>query len=130
MSENKAQKDETKVISYSVCIWEPDYPPIPNAKRGQNKIVVTVIPSTAKRRADDLDLSLREVQMGDLQNILPNDAELVKQTKTDKETGTVKIRFKRTSPTLVYYIQKNTEYCIKSYVSKADSFGCCSSFIE
>ena len=97
-------------------------------KPEQNKIVVTIVPSKAKSRPDDLDLNLREVQEGDLHKYLPEDAELLAQTKSDKEAGTVKIRLKKTSPNLTEYIRRNTIYCIKGYVSKAARFGCCSYF--
>ena len=130
LSDNYGQSDLTKdtLISHSVCIWEPDYPPIANEKPGQNKIVVTIVPSKVKSRPDDLDLNLREIQEGDLHAYLPEDAEILTQTKSDKDTGTVKIRIERNSIHLVEYIRQNTIYCIKGYVSKATRFGCCSSF--
>ncbi len=128
LSENKGQNNSELTISYSVCIWEPDYPRNKTEKTGMNKIVTTISPSTVKSRPDDLDLFIREAQEGDLHEYLPDDAELLQQTKSDKMTGTVKVRFKTSSETLPTYIKKNTEYCIENYVSKADSFGCCSRF--
>ena len=128
LSDNKGKKDNTKIISYSVCIWEPDYPLNPKEKPGKNKIVVTIVPSTVKGRPDDLDLSLREDQEGDLRRFLPKDAELIEQAKADKDARMVRVRFKKSSETLTDYIRKNTEYCIKGYNSKAARFGCCSSF--
>lgn len=124
----QAEKTRNSLISHAVCIWEPDYPPMPNEKPGQNKLVVTIVPSKVKSRPDDLDLNLREDQEGDLRKYLPEDAELLAQTKSDKDTGTVKVRIKKTSPNLTEYIRQNTIYCIKGYVSKAARFGCCSSF--
>ena len=124
----QAEKTRNALISHAVCIWEPDYPPMPNEKPGQNKIVVTIVPSKVKSRPDDLDLNLREVQEGDLRKYLPEDAELLAQTKSDKDSGTVKVRIKKTSPNLTEYIRQHTIYCINGYVSKAARFGCCSSF--
>ena len=128
LSDNIGKKDDTKIISYSVCIWEPTYPLNPNEKPGKNKIVVTIVPSTVKSRPDDLELSLREDQEGDLRSFLPKDAKLVEQAKADKDARMVRIRFKKSSVTLTDYIKRNTEYCIKGYNSKAARFGCCSSF--
>lgn len=132
LSDNYGQNVKTKdsVISHSVCIWEPDFPPMPKEKRGQNKLVVTIVPSKVKNRPDDLDLNLRELQEGDLHQYLPNDAEILARTKSDIATGTVRVRFKKSSPNLVEYIKQNTVYCIKGYVSKAARFGCCSQFIK
>ena len=88
------------------------------------------MPSTVKSRPDDLDLSLRIEQELDVHEFLPGDAEILPQTTSDKSTGTIKIRFNCTSITMVDYIRRNTEYCIKKYTSKASSFGCCSMFNE
>ena len=128
LSENKGMNDKDSIISYSVCIWEPNYPSIKDEKPGMNKIVTTISPSTVKSRPDDLDLFIRETQVGDLQEFVPDDAEVLTQTKSDKAAGTIKVRFKKQSLTLPEYIRKNTEYCLKNYESKADSFGCCSRF--
>ena len=132
LSDNKGQTEKTKdkLISHSVCIWEPDFPPMKNERRGQNKLVMTIVPSTVQSRPDDLDLNLRELQEGDLHQYLPEDAESLKRTKSDISTGTVRIRMKKNSPNLVEYIKQNTIYCIKGYVSKAARFGCCSQFIK
>ena len=103
----QAEKTRNSLISHAVCIWEPDYPPMPNEKPGQNKLVVTIVPSKVKSRPDDLDLNLREDQEGDLRKYLPEDAELLAQTKSDKDTGTVKVRIKKTSPNLTEYIRQH-----------------------
>ena len=132
LSDNYGQsgKNEGKLISHSVCIWEPDYPPMPNEKRGENKIVVTLFLSNAKSRPDDLDVRVRVIQEADLHEYLPEDAEMIPQTASEEETGAIRIRFSNSSPNLVDYIRKNTEYCIDGYESKATRFGCCSRFIE
>ncbi len=129
LSHNTSRDDPNTVISYSICIWEPNFPPLPNEKPGQNKIVATLNPSTAKSRPDDLDISIREVQEGDLRSFLPTDATVIDQTKSDIDSKTQRLRFNKYSLNLVEYLKHNTEYCIKGYVSKADRFGCCDSFI-
>lgn len=128
--DNQAQKENTKTISYTVCIWEPSYPLLKGEVPTQNKIITTIIPSTAKGRPDDLDVLIREKQEKDLHEFVPDDAVVLKQTKTDKLTATVKVRFNNKSNSLVEYIQRNTEYCIKNYVSKAPGFACCSKYEE
>ena len=130
LSDNYGQKgkNEGKLISHTVCIWEPDYPQLPNEKPGPNKVVITISPSTVISRPNDLDLNVRETQEGDLHKYLPEDAELLPRTKSDLDTGMVRIRIKNDSVNLAEYIKQNTIYCIQGYESKATRFGCCSSF--
>lgn len=130
LSDNPGQAERTRntIVSHSVCIWEPDYPPVPDERPGQNKIVATIIPSKAEKRPDDLDIYIREVQEGDLRACLPEDAQVLRQTKADRETGTVRVRMKKDSPGLAEYIRANTVCCIRGYVSKAARFACCSRF--
>ena len=132
LSDNYGQSETTKgsLISHSICIWEPDYPPTLNEKPGPNKIVVTIVPSKVKSRPFDLDLKLRETQEGDLHNYLPEDAEILPQTKSEKVAGTIRVRIKKSSPMLTKYLYRNTTYCLQGYVSKASRFGACSSFME
>ena len=116
------------IISHSVCIWEPNYPQMPNEKRGQNKIVLSIFLYKVKSNLDVIELNIRENQEGDLHNLLPQDVICMPRNKSDFDTGIVRIRTIMNSPWLVDYIKANTEYCIKGYVSKADRFACCSSF--
>lgn len=130
LSDNYGQsgKNEGKLISHSICIWEPDYPAMPNEKPSGNKIVGSIFLSTAKSRPDDLDLRVKVAQEADLHGYLPEDAEMLPQTVSEVEAGAVRIRFDKSSPNLVNYIRKNTEYCLDGYQSKAAPFGCCSRF--
>ncbi len=132
LSDNYGQVERTRdmLVSHTVCIWEPDYPPVPGEKPGQNRIVATIVPSRAKKRPDDLDIYLREIQEGDLHLFLPEDAQLLEQTAADRKSGTVKVRIRKDSPRLAEYIRRNMVYCIEGYVSKAAGFACCSSFIR
>ena len=130
LSDNYGEKDPTKIISHSVCIWEPNFPMMPNEKPEKNQLVVTITPSTSKTRPDDLDLSLRETQEGDTRVWLPEDAQILDRNKTDIDGKMVRVRINNNSAGLVKYIKANTEYCIEGYTSKASSFGCCDHFIE
>lgn len=129
LSHNASRDDPNKIVSYSICIWEPNYPALPNEKPGQNKIVATINPSTAISRPDDLDINLRETQEGDLRMFLPSDAISIDQTESEIKSKTQRIRFNKYSPNIVDYLMHNTEYCVDGYVSKADRFGCCSRFV-
>ena len=125
LSDNPGQKDPSVIISHSVCIWEPDYPVMPNKASEQNKIVLTVT-KPLKTDKQVLEFSVRKTQENDLRQYLPEDAEIMPETKTDKETRTVRIRIKDTSPHLTGYIRSHTEYCVQHYQSKEARFGCCS----
>lgn len=130
LSDNYSKADSTQLISHSVCIWEPHFPAIPNEKPGQNKIVVTIVLGKTKSRPNELVMNIREIQEADLHGYLPYDFELLKQSESDKKSGTAKVRFDCNSKNLVNYIRKSTEYCLAGYESKAARFGCCSSFNE
>ena len=123
LSDNYGQKDKDKLISNTIYIWEPEYPPTKNMKPGKNKLVMTIY-----QKSYELEISLRDTQEGDLRDYLPCDAVLINQTKSDLSTGTVRLRIPDTSPNLVPYVKKHTDYCIKSYESKATRFGCCNHF--
>ncbi len=125
LSDNYGRVETDKVISYSVCIWEPDYPPLEEMKQGPNKIVMTLRPMK-----DDLEMVIREIQEGDLHGSLPDDAIVQKRTKTDIKDKRVRVKIKQSSPNLTDYIKKHTLYCIEDYVSKSDRFGCCDRFEE
>ena len=127
MSDNKSKKNPKLTISHTIYIWEPDYP-IVNKSPEQNMIILTVALSTVKSRPNDIDLYIRQTQFDDLQEYLPNDADVLPQTKTDIETRTIRVRFDKDSKTLLQYIGKNVRYCVEHYKSKADGFGCCSKF--
>lgn len=128
LADNYGQVAKDKLVSHAVCIWEPDYPPTPYEKPAQNKIIASIVPSTAQIRPNDLDIYLRETQEGDLHAFLPEDAEALAQTKSDRDTGTVRVRMKKYSPNLTEYIRRHAIYCIEGYESKAARFGCCSAF--
>ena len=130
LSTNRGQTDTDKPVSYTVCIWEPDYPPVSHDSHSKNQIVTTISPSTVKSRPDDLDLRIREEQETKLHQYLPSDAVLLEQTKSDRENRQTRVRFNRNSKGLADYIRVNTEYCIKRYKSRSSSFACCSRYEE
>ncbi len=130
MSDNESQIKKGVIISHSVCIWEQDYPPTGKTTPEMNKVVMTIVLSKVKSRPNALELYLRANQESDLNIYLPADAEVLPQTKSDSDTGTVRIRFDKYSNTLVGYISENVRYCIANYESKIGSFGCCHRYEE
>ncbi|MCC8150063.1 MAG: hypothetical protein LIO96_00985 [Lachnospiraceae bacterium] len=128
LADNYGKMEKNKLISHSVCIWEPSYPQMPNEKPEMTKLVMTIAYSTVQSRPDDLDITIKDTQEGDLHAFLPHDAIMINRTKSDCKNGVIRIRMKDTSPYIVDYIRKHTIYCINGYVSKESKFGCCSSF--
>lgn len=130
LSDNYGQsgKSPQDTISHSVCIWEPDYPSVPHEIPAQNKLVVTIALSKVISRPDDLVMNIREAQLSDLWDYLPDDAEVLNRTKSDQNTGMMRIRINKFSPNLIDFIKRNTVYCIEKYESKAAKFGCCSKY--
>ena len=124
---NDAEDDSNDdVNSYSICIWEMNYPNMPNSLREINKIIMTIVPSKAKTRPNDIDLMIREEQEKALRQYLPKDALQLERTKSDKDNGNIRIRFRNNSLNLIKYVEKHVKFCLDNYVSKADRFACCS----
>lgn len=130
LSDNYGQSGKTPqdIISHSVCIWEPDYPPMSHEIPAQNKLVATIALSKVVSRPDDLVMNIRETQLRDLWDYIPDDAEVLNRTKSDQNTGMLRIRIDKYSPNLIGFIRRNTIYCIERYESKATKFGCCSKY--
>lgn len=129
MSDNKAQKEPERIISHTVYIYEPDYPfdiYLPE----QNMIVLTIFPSTAKSRPDDLDIGINDDQFEDIKEMIPKDATILEQTKTDISTASRRIRFNKSSESMVDFIKQNVIYAIEHYQSKSSKFGCCAKYKE
>jgi hypothetical protein len=130
MSDNESQIKKEVIISHSVCIWEQDYPPTGRTTPEMNKVVMTIVLSKIKSRPNVLELYIRANQVSALKEVLPADAEVLPQTKSDLDTGTVRIRFDKYSNNLVNYIFENVRYCIANYESKTRRFGCCHRYEE
>lgn len=108
------------VTSYSVCIYEPEYPKIPNRKLDQSKNSVVM---NIKEKKDKLDLIIGVSQY---ENVLYDDVLESKKLKSDPNN--IHIVFAKNDERLCEYVKLHTEYRIKHYSSKASTFGCCSKF--
>lgn len=53
LSDNLSQKDASKIISHSVCIWEPDYPEY--LKRGEGRIKSFLPSYRTQLKADQMN---------------------------------------------------------------------------
>lgn len=113
---------EGKITSYSVCIYEPEYPAPPKARSEltRNSTVLNV-----KEGTDRLELIMGKDQFAEIQ--APVDAE-IKQQKSDQ--ANMHVLMALDSNDLLSYIQENTRYALANYTSKASSFACCSKFNE
>lgn len=129
ISENRSSKTN-KLNGYSVNIFEPSYPAIPDEPVRQSKNILTIRPI----REDDwsvIELRMLADQEKDLASYLPPDSERVNPLPAiDVTAGFVRVRMRSTSPNLVKYICTHTEYCIKNYSTKAQGFGCCGFYLE
>lgn len=115
-------RDGKKITSYSICIYEPDYPlPSDTVKDPtRNSIVLNI-----KEKGSRVEL---QIAMSRFNNIgAPEDAE-TKNSKLDN--GNMQVFLPLDSPNLLAYVKQNVEYALDNYTSKAASFGCCSMFIE
>lgn len=113
-------RDGKKVTSYSVCIYEPNYPLPPNTKKDptRNSIVLNI-----KENKDALELLVSDIRYGDIGKL-----EGAEEKRIKSDPNTVHLLISKDSSALIPYIKKYTEYALANYVSKASSFGCCSSF--
>lgn len=114
-------KKSKKVTSYSICIYEPEYPPIPNAKKDEkrNSVVLRI----EEKTETEVELTLGRVQYESINT--PETAEInIRQSEPD----TVRMKFDASDPAFIEYLKENTIYRIRNYSSKESSFGCCSRY--
>ena len=110
------------ITSYSVSIYEPEYPSNKRSKViTKNQTVLNI-----RERRDAIELIIGKTQFGDI-DAPPEDAQ-VKLLQSDNDN--VHVIFAKGSLELVSYIKANTKYSLANYESKASSFGCCSMFNE
>lgn len=118
---NYSKKNPGVITSYTVAIWEPDYPPKSRVIVSKNGDSMNI-----KEKNDSLELIIDQVQYGDI-GICPEDS-VIKNLKSDPYN--IHIIIKKDSDKLIEFVETNTRYALARYTSKADRFGCCSRFIE
>lgn len=130
VSENHQRKDPSIIISYTVAIFEPDFPASPGIRKGQTKNIVTINLKNLKDNPELVEMALGETVESSLRSYFPADAEMMERSDTDKKARIIRIRISRYSPNLLEYIKKLTIFNIKNYDTQAKSFGCCNLFVD
>ena len=123
LAENRGKKNTDEIKSYSICIWEPQYPLGEKNYIERNDSVLNI-----KEKKGCLELNLLNRQYHYSISLFPYDAYVMDLSKTDKDNNRVRICIREDSSGFNEYIKKNIEYCIENYKSKASPFGCCSLF--
>ena len=115
-------RDGMTITSYSICIYEPDYPIAPDTPKDptRNSIILNI-----KEKASVLELIIEKSRINSIG--VPQTAD-VKELKSDNTN--IHIYMPADSLELTEYIQKNVEYAYENYTSKASAFGCCGKFNE
>lgn len=118
----KANTDRSgnKTISYSVCIFEPDYP----VKNDNQTPVKNAVVMKIKEKAGFLEIAISSVQASDIS--IPSDAK-IKRAASSLFTY---ISIEADSIYLAGFIRDNCNYALAHYKPKAGKFACCSRFIE
>lgn len=119
---NYKKEDATKITSYNVAIWEPDYPPKTRVIVSKNDSAMIIYD-----KADTLNIVVGLTQFGDCKK--PKHAE-IKELKSDLDAGCIRLIFDKNSLELIDFVREHVLYTLARYVSKASRFGCCSKFEE
>lgn len=116
---NKGKKEGKDVIvSYSICIWEKDYPDTSNENTvpDRNSVIINIKDPAKKTRLSALRLASMDTNIK-----MPSDIEYV-------DNITPYWMIEKDSKNLSSYFKRLIEKAVDSYLSKADMFGCCSKF--
>ena len=116
------------VTSYPVVIYEPEYPPIPNAQidEKRNSVVFRVEEKELKKE----DKTVLEVIMNKGQYDSLYKPNVLSMNQRESEPDVIRLRFEMDSPEFIEYVKENTRYRVKYYTSKEATFSCCSRFVE
>lgn len=113
-------RNGSTVTSYSICIYEPDYPLLSDAKKDPSRNTVAL---NIKEDGPRLELLVDRNRFGSI--ALPQNAQ-IKELKSDKVY--IHVLLSISSPDLMLYIKSNVEYALSHYTSKESLFGCCGRF--
>lgn len=112
---------EGYITSYSVCIYEPNYPEdgvLRDATR--NSIILNI--KENKSKLEMIISNTRYEAIGGIEGAI--------EKRIASDSGNVHLLVDNNSELIVPYLKKLTLFALKHYSSKASSFGCCSSFVE
>jgi len=133
LAENKGKKEGKKEMtaSYSVCIYEPEYPLEKNhGKEASRNTVVMNIKEDEKKTKTTIRILVRESTV-DFVGLLDG----AEDKGTQKGTYFHLFQFDATSidemiDAWMKYLKDVINYELRNYESKATPFGCCSHFVE
>lgn len=129
--EGKEDKRDV-VISYSICIYEPEYPEVSGKEKDPSRnTVITNIRIRELKKLDNRFEVLVKDSSTDFVGAIPGmkDAGSVKNTYFHKFTFE-QSQLNKVLDDWLEYLERLVEYELKTYVSKATRFACCSHFIE
>ena len=108
-------------MSKSICIFEPEYPPVKDdcVNPGKNFVVMNI------QMNDTIELLIRNLQFENIPLPHTGKRKAVPSDKTFRH-----IIFDYSDRSIFGYIKENVLYCLKNYHSRVRSFGCCSKFME
>lgn len=115
-------KNEGKVVSYSICIYEPEYPEL---KRDNKTLIRNGVVMNIQEKSKYLEFVMSDIQFNDVQ--VPED---VTGKCTASMSNIVKASIKKDSPNLRHYVLDHIYYGMANYRTKSTAFGCCSRFNE
>ena len=130
--EGKVADKRDTVISYSICIYEPEYPEIPKKAKdpSRNTVITNIKIVELKTKSNRFEVLVRDNAV-DFVGAIPgmNDDGLVPKSYFHKYSFSIN-ELDSIIDGWLDYIERLTEYELKTYVSKATRFACCSHFIE
>ena len=120
---NRGRLHKDKITSYSICIFEPEYPIISYNKTDitRNSIVMKITDQAKGMIRLYVNKSMY-FEIGCF------DGCEIRENKSDNDN--IHIWVDMNNPNISDYIAKCTEYKLKHYSAKASSFGCCSKHVE
>lgn len=132
MGREGKQDKRDKVISYSICIYEPEYPEVPNKDKdpSRNTVITNIKIVELKTKDDRFEVLVRDTST-DFVGAIPG----MEDKGTVPKTYFRKFTFDQSELNSVLdgwldYIERLVAYELRTYDSKATRFACCSHFIE
>ena len=130
--EGKVSDKRDTVISYSICIYEPEYPEVSGKEKdpSRNTVITNIKIVELKTKEDRFEVLVRDTST-DFVGPIPG----MKDRGAVPKTYFRKFTFEKSQLNTVLdgwleYLERLIEYELRTYVSKATRFACCSHFIE
>ncbi len=130
--EGRIEDKSDKIISYSVCIYEPDYPDVKGLGKDseRNTVVMNIKISELKTKSNRFEVLVRNTAtefIGDIAG-MENKGKVLGSYWRKYQFDQRKMN--EVLDSWICYLKKLVGYELRTYTSKASSFACCSRFIE